>query len=64
MSKTRTEVMRESQAKGIAASVATTAAVGVGVAFTSPLAGAIAAVPALLLCVRWWKHRAENGIKF
>jgi hypothetical protein len=64
MSKTRTEVVNESKAKAIAAGAASTAAVGMGFAVGSPLIAAIAAVPALLLTVRWWKHRAENGIKF
>ncbi len=63
MSKTRTEVLKESQHKGIAAGVATAAAVTVGVVVSAPLA-AVCAVPALILGVRWWKHRAENGIRF
>lgn len=62
--KTRTEVVAESQRKGLAAGLATTAAVTAGVTCGSALIGAIAAVPALLLSVRWWKHRSENGIRF
>jgi hypothetical protein len=64
MSKTRTEVVAESKRKGFAASFAAAAAVGAGATFTSPIIGAIAAVPALLLGIRWWKHRSENGIRF
>jgi len=36
----------------------------VALAVAAPVAGVIAAVPALVLGYRWWKHRAENGIKF
>jgi hypothetical protein len=63
MSKTRTEVLEESKRKGIYAGMATAAAVGLGVAGVPVLAG-VAAVPAAVLVYRWWKHRAENGIKF
>lgn len=63
MSKTRSEVLKESQRKGIAAGVATAATVAVGIVATAPLA-VVCAVPAVILGVRWWKHRAENGIRF
>jgi uncharacterized membrane protein len=63
MSKTRKEVVAESQKKGAVAAAATVATVAVGVA-VGPVAAAIAAVPAAVLGYRWWKHRAENGIKF
>ena len=63
MSKTRTEVLAESTRKGIVAGVATAGAVAAGVVI-APVAGAVVAVPAALFAWRWWKHRAENGIKF
>jgi len=64
MSKTRTEVKEESRRKGIYAGVATAAAVGIGVAGAPIILTGLAAVPAALLTYKWWKHRAENGIKF
>lgn len=63
MSKSRQEVLAESQRKGVVVGVATAVTVGLGVAVSLPVA-AIAAVPTALLGWRWWKHRAENGIKF
>jgi len=63
MSKTRTEVLNDSKRKGAAAGLATAATVVVGVAVSLP-AAAVAAVPAAVLGWRWWKHRAENGIRF
>jgi hypothetical protein len=63
MSKSRNEVLAESKRKGLAAGVAVAATVAVGVA-GAPVAAAIVAVPAAVLGWRWWKHRAENGIKF
>ena len=63
MSKTRTEVIQESQRKGIMAGLATAATVAVGVVVSAPVA-AVCAVPAAVLGYRWWKHRAENGIRF
>ena len=63
MSKTRTEVVQESKVKGFTAGVAAVATVALGVTVGAP-AAAIAAVPAAVLGWRWWKHRAENGIKF
>jgi hypothetical protein len=62
MSKTRSEVLEESKRKGIAAGVATAATVLVGTV-SFPIA-VVAAVPTVVLGWRWWKHRAENGIKF
>ena len=29
-----------------------------------PVTAVVAAVPTAVLGWRWWKHRAENGIKF
>lgn len=63
MSKSRSEVREESKRKGVYAGVAAAAAVGLGVA-GAPILATVAAVPAALLTYRWWKHRAENGIKF
>jgi hypothetical protein len=63
MSKTRREVLEESRRKGTAAGVATAVTVGLGVAVGWPVA-VVAAVPTAVLGWRWWKHRAENGIKF
>jgi hypothetical protein len=63
MSKSRSEVVQESKVKGLAAGAATVATVVVGVTIGAP-AAAVAAVPAAVLGWRWWKHRAENGIKF
>jgi hypothetical protein len=63
MSKSRSEVMAESRRKGVVAGVATAATVAIGVA-GAPVLAAVAAVPAAFLGWRWWKHRADNGIKF
>jgi hypothetical protein len=63
MSKTRREVLDESRRKGVAAGVATAATVLVGATLSFPVA-VVAAVPTAVLGWRWWKHRAENGIKF
>jgi len=63
MSKSRSEVLAESQRKAVAAGVTTVAAVGLGV-IGWPIAAVGAAVPAAVLTYRWWKHRSENGIKF
>jgi hypothetical protein len=63
MSKSRNEVVQDSKLKGLAASVAAVATVAVGVTIGAP-AAAIAAVPTAILGWRWWKHRAENGIRF
>jgi hypothetical protein len=62
MSKTRTEVLEENRKKGIAAGAATARTVAAGV-LIAPFAGAVAAVPAAYLAYKWWKHRAENGIR-
>ena len=63
MSKSRNEVVKESQKKGIAAGAAAAATVVLGVTVGAPVA-VVAAVPTAVLGWRWWKHRAENGIKF
>jgi len=63
MSKTRSEVLEESKRKGVVAGVATAATVTAGVVVGWPVA-VVAAVPTAILSYRWWRHRAENGIKF
>jgi hypothetical protein len=63
MTKSRSEVLAESRRKGTAAGAAAAVTVALGVAGAAPLA-VIAAVPTALLGWRWWKHRADNGIKF
>jgi hypothetical protein len=63
MSKSRQEVLEESRRKGTVAGVAAAATVALGVAVSLPVA-IVAAVPTALLGYRWWKHRANNGIKF
>jgi hypothetical protein len=63
MSKTRSDVLEESRRKGLVAGAATAATVGAAVFLTGGVA-IVAAVPTAFLLRRWWKHRAENGIKF
>jgi hypothetical protein len=63
MSKTRSEVLEESRRKGAVAGAAAVATVALGAVVSLPVA-AVAAVPTAILGWRWWKHRAENGIKF
>jgi len=63
MSKTRTEVLEESRRKGITAGAMAATTVVLGAAGLLPLA-AVAAVPTAVFGWKWWKHRAENGIKF
>jgi hypothetical protein len=63
MSKTRREVLGESRRKGVVAGAATAATVALGAAVSLPVA-VVAAIPTAWLGWRWWKHRAENGIKF
>ncbi len=63
MSKTRQEVLATSRRKGIVAGTAAVATVALGATIGLPVA-AVAALPTAFLGWRWWKHRAENGIKF
>jgi hypothetical protein len=63
MSKTRSEVLAESQRKGIVAGAAAVATVTLGIV-AAPAVAAVAAIPTAVLTYRWWKHRAENGIRF
>jgi hypothetical protein len=63
MSKSRQDVMADSRRKGVVAGAAAVATVALGATIGLPIA-AVAAVPTAVLGWRWWKHRAENGIKF
>jgi hypothetical protein len=63
MSDTRSEVLAESKRKAIVAGVTTAAAVTLGMVGW-PVTAVVTAVPAAVLGYRWWKHRAENGIRF
>jgi hypothetical protein len=63
MSKSRSEVLADSRKKATVAGAATVAAVGVGI-LGFPITAVVVAAPAAVLTYRWWKHRAENGIKF
>lgn len=63
MAKTRSEVVSESKRKGVVAGVSAIGAVAAGF-IVAPVVGAIAAVPAAYFGLQWWRHRAENGIKF
>ena len=63
MSKTRSEVLAESKKKGLIAGATTAGAVAAGV-LMAPFAGVVVAVPAVYFGYKWWKHRADNGIKF
>ena len=63
MTKSRREVLDESRRKGFTAGAAAVATVALGATAGLPVA-AVAAVPAAILGWRWWRHRAENGIKF
>jgi hypothetical protein len=63
MSKTRQEVLDESRRRGIATGVLTATTVTLA-AVGAPFVAAIAAVPAAVMGYRWWRHRAENGIRF
>jgi hypothetical protein len=63
MTKSRREVVEESRRKGVVAGAATVATVALGAAGL-PVVAAIVALPSAWLGYRWWRHRAENGIKF
>ncbi len=63
MSKTRSEVLSDSRKKGIVAGATTAGAVAAGM-IVGPVVGVVAAVPAAYYAYQWWKHRAENGIRF
>jgi hypothetical protein len=61
--KTRSEVVEESRRKGVRAGAVAVASIALGVVHAPVLAVGTAAAGAWLGW-RWWKHRAENGIKF
>jgi len=63
MSKTRTDVLNESKRKGITAGALTAVTVTAAVA-GAPITAVLLAVPSAIYGYRWWKHRAENGIRF
>ncbi len=63
MTKPRSEVLADSRRKATVAGATTVAAVGLGVLGFTVTAGVVA-IPAAMLTWRWWKHRANNGIKF
>ncbi|HLK35821.1 MAG TPA: hypothetical protein VKU41_03640 [Polyangiaceae bacterium] len=63
MTKSRRQVLEESRRKGVVAGVSAAATVALGATIGLPVA-VVAAVPTAVLGWRWWKHRAENGIKF
>jgi hypothetical protein len=63
MSQGRGAVQAESRAKAMVAGAATAGAVTLGV-IGLPVVAGIAAVPAVVLTWRWWKHRSVNGIRF
>jgi hypothetical protein len=64
MTKSRREVLEESKRKGLTAGAAAAATVTLGLVTASLPVVAVAAVPTAILGWRWWRHRAENGIKF
>jgi hypothetical protein len=63
MSETRSEVLQESRRKGAVAGVTAIAAVAAGVVI-GPVTAVVLAAPAAYFGWCWWKHRAENGIRF
>jgi hypothetical protein len=63
MSKSRQEVLEESRRKGVVAGAAAAATVALSVVGL-PVVAVAAAVPSAWLGWRWWKHRADNGIRF
>jgi hypothetical protein len=63
MTKSRREVVQESRRKGAVAGAAAAATVALGATVGLPVA-VVAAIPTAVLGWRWWRHRAENGIRF
>jgi len=63
MSNSRSEVLVESKRKALAAGITSVAAITLGV-LGWPITATATAVPAVVFGYRWWKHRAENGIRF
>lgn len=64
MSQGRKDVQAESRKKAVVAGAVTAGAVTLGVIGAPLIIVGAAAAPAAVLAWRWWKHRAENGIKF
>lgn len=63
MTQTRSEVLEESRKRGLIAGACAAATVTLGVVASGPFA-VVAAVPTAIFGWRWWKHRAQNGIRF
>jgi len=63
MSQGRRETLDESKKNGIVAGTVTAATVVAGV-WISPVLAVIGAPAAAYYGYRWWKHRAQNGIRF
>ena len=63
MSKSRNEILEDSKKKALKAGVVTAGSVALAAA-SFPVLATVAAVPAAVLAWQWWKHRAENGIRF
>jgi hypothetical protein len=63
MSQSRSQVLDASKRKATLAGLTATGAVALG-ALGMPVAAVGMAVPAAVLAWRWWKHRADNGIRF
>lgn len=64
MSQGRKDVQAESRNKGLVAGAVAAGAVTLGVIGAPLILVGAAAAPAAVLTWRWWKHRAQNGIKF
>lgn len=63
MSKSRSKVVEESKKKALKAGAVAAGSVVLAAA-GMPVLATVAAVPAAVLGWQWWKHRAENGIRF
>jgi hypothetical protein len=63
MSKSRSDVVAESRMKALKAGVVAAGSVALAVA-NLPVLATVAAVPAAVYGWQWWKHRAQNGIRF
>jgi len=63
MSKSRSQILDDSKMKALKAGVVTAGSVALAVA-SFPVLATVTAVPAVVFAWQWWKHRAENGIRF
>ncbi len=63
MIKSRSQVVEESRKKALKAGVVAAGCVVLAVA-NLPILATVAAVPAAVFGWQWWKHRAQNGIRF